>query len=93
MAEPIQNKALFRFVFAFSGGRPVEVFDVHEDWLRPATLTATANAGAGLRVAVARNNFGQDLDDDAWPESVSAAYEEFVNDPEMSDEHFEWITL
>jgi hypothetical protein len=33
------------------------------------------------------------LDDDEWPESVAAAYEEFVDDPEMSDEHFEWITL
>lgn len=92
MPESTQYKALFRFVFAFSGGRPAEVFDVQDDWLRPKTLTAT-NVGASLRVAVVRNSFELDFEDDTWPESVSAAYEEFVNDPEMSDERFEWITL
>jgi hypothetical protein len=80
-------------MFAFSSGRPAEIFDVQEDWLRPESLTATANTGFALKVAVAKNDFGLDLDDDEWPESVAAAYEEFVDDPEMSDEHFEWITL
>ena len=93
MPEPIQNKALFRCIFAFSGGRPAEVLDVEEDWLRPGTLAATANTGVVLKVAVARNNFGLDFDADEWPECLAVAYEEFVNNPEMSVEDFDWIKL
>ena len=91
MPEPTQNKALFRFVFAFSGGQPVAVFDLEEDWLRPGAVTGSTNTGAALKVAVAKSNFGLDFDDDEWPESFAAAYEEFVNDPQASTEHFDWI--
>jgi len=93
MPEPVHNKALFRFIFAFSSGKPAVVFDLEEDWLRPGSLRATANNRAVLRVAVARNDFGLDFGDDEWPESMAAAYEEFVSDPEISEERFDWIEL
>jgi hypothetical protein len=91
VSEPIHSKALFRIVVAFSGGKPVEVFNLQEDWLRPGGLAATASAGASLKVAVAKNHCGLDFDSADWPESFAVAYEEFVNDPEGSSEHFDWI--
>lgn len=93
MLEPIHNKALFRFTFAFSGNQPVDVFDLVEDHLRPRTLTACKNDGVSLEVAVAKHEFEPNLDGDGWPEPLATAYEEFVSDPGSSEEHLHWIKL
>ena len=65
---------------------------MQEDWLGPETLTAAARAGVALKVAVAKSSFGPDPAGE-WSESLAAAYEEFVNDPEASAKDFDWIDL
>lgn len=94
MFDPKQTKALFRCVFAYSDGQPVEVFDVQENHLEwDETLTASVNTAVTLKVAVAGEVLEPDFDSSEWAEMLATAYEMFVDDPGAANDHFQWVRL
>jgi len=86
MRDPKPTKALFRCLFAYSNGKPVEIFDVDGNYAIP-------NCGLALKVAVtgdASENF-EDLEDFQWTERLAAAYDLFVVDPGMGEKRLRWV--
>jgi len=94
MFAPRPTKALFRCVFAYSGGQPVEVFDVQDNHLQwDETLMASANSASTLKVAVAGDISEPDFDSIEWAEMLATAYEMFVDDPGAANDNFQWVRL
>lgn len=94
MPGPEQTKALFRCLFAFSNGRPVDVFDLEEiSELGEKILVATATNGTPLKVAVVGDTSALDFDATEWPELLAAAYDMFVINGKAAGDHIEWVRL
>ncbi len=94
MPDSEQTKALFRYLFAYSNGHPVAVFDLEQNSeLGDRILEATANSGATLKVAVVGDTSALDFDATEWPELLAAAYEMFVNDGKVASNHIEWVRM
>jgi hypothetical protein len=94
MPGPDQTKALFRYLFAYSNGHPVAVFDLEENFEEgDRILEATADSGATLKVAVVGDTSALDFDATEWPELLAAAYEMFVNDGKLASDRIEWVRL
>ena len=94
MRGPGQSKALFRCLFAYSNGGPVDVFDFEEiDELGEKTLVATATSGNPLKVAVIGDTSALDFDATESPELMAAAYDMFVSNRKVASKHIEWVRL
>jgi hypothetical protein len=94
MFDPKPTKALFRCMFAYSDGQPVEVFDVQDTHLQwDETLMASANSAVTLKVAVAGDVSQPDSHSTEWAEMLATAYEMFVDDPEVANDYFQWVRL
>ena len=89
-----QTKALFRCLFAYSNGGPVDVFDFEEiDEMGERTLVATATGGNTLKVAVIGDTSALDFDATESPELLAAAYDMFVNNRKVASKHIEWMRV
>lgn len=94
MPGPEQSKVLFRCLFAYSNGDPVDVFDLEETReLGKRILVATAAGGSSLKVAVVAHTSGLDFDATESPELLAAAYDMFVNNRKGARERIEWVRL
>jgi len=92
MPGPERTKALFRCLFAYSNGGPVDVFDLEEIYeLGEKILVATAAGGNPLKVAVVGDTSALDFDATEWPELLAAAYDMFVDNGNVARKPIEWV--
>jgi len=94
MLAPGQTKALFRCLFAYSNGGPVDVFDLEEiSELGKKILVATGTSETPVKVAVIGDTSAFDFDAAESPELLAAAYDMFVNNRKVASKHIEWVRL